>query len=46
MENIVCENCLWEGTEEELSSFMKNSETGHNLIEVPCCPNCKHEIEE
>ena len=44
MENtIICNNCLWEGNEEELKTFtdLSDNEVNHDINYSIGCPNCE-----
>ena len=42
MDNYECYNCMWEGTEEEVSSVMVDNPNLPSILEERiCCPTCK-----
>lgn len=47
MDNYTCHNCMWGGTEEDLSTIHisnRHNPQDHTLYEETCCPDCgKHE---
>ena len=43
MNTVICNNCLWEGVEEELKTFVDLSDEniGHEIGYVRGCPICE-----
>jgi hypothetical protein len=40
---VLCNNCLWEGTEEELETFvdLSDNDIDHDVQYFRGCPNCE-----
>ena len=47
MDNYECNNCMWEGNEDELSTVYQSNPHNlqdHTLYEGKSCPECGEEI--
>lgn len=43
MEELICNNCFWEGDEEELKTFvdLSDNDNDHEIHYFSGCPNCE-----